>query len=113
VFNQLIGSRILVGNAELRFPPLGALGVGPGLFGVLPLDLVGFVDAGVAWNGTEKPEFLNGILSTGGTRDIVTSAGVGLRVNLLGFAIAELDYVKPFDRPIKGTHWQFSFTQAF
>ncbi|MBI3981902.1 MAG: PD40 domain-containing protein [Gemmatimonadetes bacterium] len=113
VFNQLIGSRILVGNAELRFPPLGALGVGPGLFGVLPLDLVAFVDAGVAWNGTEKPEFLNGILSTGGTRDIVTSAGVGLRVNLLGFAIAELDYVKPFDRPIKGTHWQFSFTQAF
>ncbi len=113
VFNQLIGSKILVGNAELRFPPLGALGLGPGLFGALPVDLVGFFDAGVAWSGREKPRFLNGVLNSDGTRDIVTSAGVGLRVNLLGFAIAEIDYVKPFDRPIKGSHWQFAFTQAF
>jgi hypothetical protein len=108
VFDRLVGSRILVGNAELRFPPLGALGIGPGLFGILPIDLVGFFDAGVAWTGDEKPSFLSG-----GTRDIVTSAGVGLRANLLGFAIIELDYVKPFHRPVKGAHWQFGFTQAF
>lgn len=107
-FDQLVGSRILVGNAELRFPPLGALGIGPSAFGILPLDLVGFLDAGVAWTGSEKPSFLSG-----GTRNIVTSAGVGLRANLLGFAIVEVDRVMPFDRPVKGAHWQFAFTQAF
>ncbi|HXV87138.1 MAG TPA: BamA/TamA family outer membrane protein, partial [Gemmatimonadales bacterium] len=108
VFDQLIGSRMLVGNVELRFPPLGALGVGNNAFGIIPLDLVGFFDAGVAWTGTDKPSFLSG-----GTRNIVTSAGVGLRMNLLGFAIVELDRVVPFDRPLKGAHWQFAFTQAF
>ena len=108
VLTQLFGSRIAVGNVELRFPPLGVLGIGPSAFGLLPLDVVGFFDAGIAWTGSEKPSFLGN-----GTRDIVKSAGVGFRVNLLGFAIIELDYVKPFDRPLKGAHWQFAFTQAF
>ncbi|OGU08426.1 MAG: hypothetical protein A2W29_09115 [Gemmatimonadetes bacterium RBG_16_66_8] len=107
VFNQLIGSRILVGNAELRFPPLGALGLGSNGFGFIPIDMVAFLDAGVAWTGSDKPSFVDG------TRNIVSSAGFGWRANLLGFAIVELDYVKPFDRPLKGAHWQFSFTQAF
>jgi hypothetical protein len=29
----------------------------------------------------------------------VFSAGAGLRINLLGFAVAEVDLVRPFDRP--------------
>lgn len=110
VFNQLLGSKLLVGNLELRFPPLGALGLGPGLFGVLPIDMVGFYDAGVAWSDTTETSqawFL------GGDRRIVSSAGFGLRINLLGFAIAEIDRVYPFDRPNKGWYWQFAITQAF
>lgn len=107
VFDQLLGSKILLGNLELRFPPLGLLGLGPGMFGILPIDMVAFYDAGVAWTSAHEPWFL------GGERRIVSSIGVGLRINLLGFAIAEIDRVHPYDRPLKGTYWQFSFTQAF
>ena len=46
-------------------------------------------------------------------REPVYSAGAGLRINLLGFIIAEVDYVKPFQRPLKGAHWQFSFSPGF
>lgn len=107
---QLYGSKMAVANLEVRFPPLGALGLGPGLFGILPIDMVGFYDAGVAWSDSStatKAWFL------GGDRNLVSSAGVGLRFNLLGFAIAEIDRVYPFDRPNKGWYWQFAFTQAF
>ena len=107
VFDQLLGSKMLVGNLELRFPPLGALGLGPGLFGILPIDMVAFYDIGVAWSESEKAWFL------GGNRRPVSSIGTGLRLNLLGFAIAEIDFVKPLDRPRKGAYWQFAFTQAF
>ncbi len=107
VFDQLLGSKILVANLELRFPPLGLVGLGPGVFGIFPIDMIAFYDAGIAWSGAHEPWFL------GGERQIVSSIGVGLRINLLGFAIAEIDRVHPYDRPVKGTYWQFSFTQAF
>jgi hypothetical protein len=43
----------------------------------------------------------------------VRSAGVALRANLLGFAVAEFDYVRPFDRSRKGWIWQFGLTPGF
>ena len=54
-----------------------------------------------------KPRF------AGGERDWVRSAGVALRVNVLGFAIAEIDYVRPLDRSRKGWLWQFGLTPGF
>ncbi|MDQ2669797.1 MAG: BamA/TamA family outer membrane protein, partial [Gemmatimonadota bacterium] len=107
VFDQLIGSRILVGNAELRFPLFGALGIGSGYYGVFPLELAIFGDAGVAWTANEEPQF------AGGTRDIVTSAGASARINLLGFLIAEVSLVRPFERPEKGWMWQFALQPGF
>lgn len=120
-FDQLFGSKMIVGNAELRFPPLGLLGIGNGLFGFLPLEMAIFADAGIAYFGNdlvpgvdlqatpadERAFFL------GGDRDPVYSAGVGLRMNLFGFAIIELDWVKPFSRPDKGSYLQFQFTPGF
>ena len=44
VFDQLLGSRMIVANAELRFPLFGALGVGSGYYGVFPLELAVFGD---------------------------------------------------------------------
>jgi len=115
-FDQLWGSRILVANAELRFPPLGLLGIGNGLFGFLPIEMVVFGDAGIAWwgaSGTEgtereslRPWFLDG------TRKPVFSAGTGLRMNLFGYMIIELDWVYPFNRG-RGGHLQFSFVPGF
>jgi Tol biopolymer transport system component len=108
VFDQLVGSRMIVGNAELRFPLLGALGIGSGYYGAFPLELAVFGDAGLAWDTQNDPSVFGS-----GTRDPVFSAGVGLRINLLGFAIAEVDLVRPFDRPGKGWIWQFEVQPGF
>jgi hypothetical protein len=43
----------------------------------------------------------------------ISSAGVGLRVNFLGYLVLGVNYVKPFDRPGKGAYWQFSFYPGF
>ncbi|MDQ5840567.1 MAG: BamA/TamA family outer membrane protein, partial [Chloroflexota bacterium] len=108
VFDQLLGSKILVGNAELRFPPFGAIsGSRRNLYGPLPLELLFFGDTGVAWTEAQNPTFLSD-----GTRKFVSSVGAGARVNLFGYAIVEVDYVRPLDRN-KGWHWVFNFSPGF
>jgi len=110
--NRLFGSKMLVANAELRFPLLGVLGIGKGYYGAFPIDMVLFYDWGVAWNAdsqgqNNKPTFL------GGTRQPISSAGIGLRVNVFGYLVVGVNYVKPFDRPDKGWYFQFSFWPGF
>jgi Tol biopolymer transport system component len=107
ILDRLFGSRLLVGNLELRFPPLGLLGIGKGYYGFLPIEVGAFYDAGVAWQNGIKPNFL------GGDRKPVSSYGVALRMNLAGYAVAEVDYVKPVDRPLQGWFWQFNLTPGF
>jgi hypothetical protein len=106
-YDNLFGSRLLVGNIELRFPLLGLLHVGSGYYGAFPIEAAFFADAGVAWYQGEDPTIL------GGSRSAISSAGVALRINLLGFAIGEIDLVHPFQRPGKGTFVQFSLTPGF
>ena len=108
VFDQLLGSRMLIGNAELRFPLFGVLGVGTGYYGAFPIEFVLFGDGGIAWDNANEPSVLGS-----GNREPVFSAGAGLRINLLGFAVAELDMVRPFDRPEKGWVWQFELQPGF
>ena len=107
VFDQLLGSRMVVGNAELRLPLFGALGVGSGYYGALPIDFFVFGDAGVAWDTSNEPKI------TGGDRPTVYSAGTGLRMNLFGFAIAELDLVHPFERPGRNWVWELNLQPGF
>jgi hypothetical protein len=105
-FNRLFGSRLGVANLELRLPLLGGLGLIPsGAFP--PIEIAGFFDAGVAWRKDEPAPFQSG------AREAVTSHGVALRVNLFGFAVGELDFVHPNDRPLKGWYWQFSLQPGF
>lgn len=99
-FDQLLGSRVLVGNLELRFPLVGVF-TGEFDYGVLPVDGVLFAEAGVAWTGDVEPAFL------GGERDIVRSVGAGLRVNAFGYLVMEFDAVRAFDRP--DDNWRFVF----
>jgi hypothetical protein len=101
-FDQLLGSRIAVANAELRVPIFGVLGVIPSR-GVPPVELAPFFDAGAAWSKNEPLRF-----AEQGTRDIVRSYGLTLRANALGFAIIQLSYVRPTDRP-RGWQWEFAF----
>jgi hypothetical protein len=127
-FESLVGSKMLVGNLELRFPPLGLLGIGSGLFGFLPLEAVVFGDAGIAWWDSEwtasNPQYLdaNGEpvytigpdkpFFMGGDRKPVYSAGAGLRLNVFGYIIIEGDWVVPFSRD-RGGYFQFSFAPGF
>ncbi len=100
VYDQLLGSRIVVANAELRFPLFGVLGVGDGFYGPLPIEAALFYDAGLAWGQSVDGR-------------TVMSAGATLRMNLFGFAIAQLDLVHPFQRPDRDWMVRFSLTQGF
>ncbi|MGB9765443.1 MAG: BamA/TamA family outer membrane protein [Candidatus Saccharicenans sp.] len=106
-FNRLLGSRMLVANVELRFPLFKVLGIGKGFYGIWPLEFLAFYDVGTAWYSNEKPTWF------GGSKKPVSSTGVGLRTNLFGVLVLGFDYVYPFDRPIKGWHWQFTITPGF
>lgn len=106
-FNRLLGSRLLVGNLEFRFPLLRPFGLREGVYGPVPVEVAFFGDGGVAWTQADKPSF------QGGTRKPVSSAGVAFRVNALGFVIIELDAVHPFNRPGKGWVFQFNLSPGF
>jgi outer membrane protein assembly factor BamA len=105
--DNLVGSRMLVGNLEFRFPLLRPFGVSERMYGPVPVEVAFFLDGGVAWNAGEKPSFL------GGSRPGVGSGGVALRVNLFGFAVGEFDFVKPFQRPNRGWAYQFALAPGF
>ncbi|MBN2207409.1 MAG: PD40 domain-containing protein [Candidatus Aminicenantes bacterium] len=107
-FNRLLGSKILIANAELRFPLFGLLKLGKGYYGFLPVDFVAFYDVGWAWQNNDKPSFLSG-----GGRKPVHSLGVGMRFNVFGYIILGVNYVKPFSRPNKDWHFEFSFQPGF
>ncbi|MCA1558825.1 MAG: BamA/TamA family outer membrane protein [Acidobacteria bacterium] len=105
-FDRLIGSRVGVANAELRFPLWGAFG-GDRFYGPIPVEMALFADAGIAWGRNSRPGF------AGGDREPVFSAGIAARINVLGFAVAEIDYVRPLDRPGRGWLWQFNLRPGF
>jgi WD40-like Beta Propeller Repeat len=99
--DRLLGSRMLIGNVEFRFPLLRPFGVSGSMYGPVPVEVAFFADGGTAWNNGERPEVF------GGSRQGVSSAGVAFRVNLFGFAVGEFDIIRPFQRPGKG--WIFGF----
>jgi outer membrane protein assembly factor BamA len=101
-FDRLVGSRMLVGNLEFRFPLLRPFGLRRGVYGPVPVELAFFADGGVTWSAGTKP--------FQGDRQAVTSAGVAWRVNVFGFAVLEFDVAHPFQRPGKGWTFQWSFS---
>jgi Tol biopolymer transport system component len=105
-FDRLSGSRMAIANAELRFPLWGGFG-GSDFYGPIPVELAVFSDAGIAW-GRSSSSFL-----TRSDNEPVVSVGAAARVNLFGFAVAEINYVKPLDRPGRGWLWQFNFRPGF
>lgn len=105
-FDRLVGSRILVANAEIRASLVG-LFTGRLEYGPLPVELFGFADSGVAWTRTESPSF------AGGTRDWVSSLGVGARVNLAGYLIFEFNLARPVSRPSSGWNFIFNLRPGF
>jgi outer membrane protein assembly factor BamA len=106
-FDRLVGSRLLLGNVEFRFPLLRPFGASQRMYGPVPVEFALFADGGVAWNRGESPSFL------GGSRAGVGSAGVAFRVNVFGFAVAQFDIAHPFQRATGGWVYQFSLSPGF
>ena len=107
-FDRLLGSRVLVGNLEFRFPLLRPFtGPSRAMYGPLPVEVAFFLDGGVAWHRSEKPEIF------GGDRTGVASGGLALRANLLGFAVGQFSLAHPFQRPGRGWIFQFALSPGF
>jgi surface antigen Omp85-like protein/WD40 repeat protein len=105
-FDRLFGSKVAIANVELRFPLWGAFG-GDNFYGPLPIEMALFTDAGVAWDRSTRPGF------SAADREPVVSVGAAMRINVFGFAVAEIDYVRPLDRPGRGWVWQFGLRPGF
>ena len=104
-FDRLVGSKMLVGNLEFRFPLLRPFGVTQNMYGPVPVEVALFTDGGVAWSKGQQP--------FSSTRKPVSSAGLTLRTNVLGFAVAQIDFAHPFNRPGRGWVWGFSLAPGF
>jgi Tol biopolymer transport system component len=119
VFDRMLGSRIGVVNAEFRIPLFGTSGFGLINFPYLPLEVSPFFDAGIAWTGSQSPDFRftreandvpancqneqtsQGLLKPCAERIPVFSTGVSFRFNVFGYMILETYVAKPFQRPSK------------
>ena len=103
--DRLLGSKIGVVNAEMRFPLFGVREFGLINFPFLPTDIAPFFDAGVAWAKGDSPTFEFNRTTT--KRVPVFSTGISARMNVLGYLVFEAYYAYPFQRPQKNGHFGF------
>jgi hypothetical protein len=104
VVDRLFGSRLAVGNVELRVPLIGDDRFGLLDFPFLPTELALFLDGGNAWSGGE------GLGSP--ARSPVFSSGASARFNLFGALVAEAYYALPFQRT-SGARWGFQLVPGW
>jgi outer membrane protein assembly factor BamA len=121
----LSGTRIVVGNAELRFPFSGPerLALIKSKFFLADINL--FVDAGLAWSeGTKvsfnlKPETLNlsniqEIPEKKNESSPIISTGASVRVNVMGYLILEPYVAVPFQNGgFKNIQFGLNFTPGW
>jgi len=112
---QLLGSRVAVANAELRFPVVRRLELGVLPIALPPLDGLFFYDAGVAWSKNQtvyggRPPNYDGNKQ----RYPLRSYGFGLRLNLFNYAVLRWDYAVPLDQPGgRRGFWTWSLWPSF
>jgi outer membrane protein assembly factor BamA len=105
-YDRLLGTRLLVANLEARIPLFALFGA-KNLYGPVPIEVGAFFDSGVAWDSGSKPKLF------GGDRQMIRSVGATARLNLFGYAVLQLDYAKPLDRPGKKPFFQFNLQTGF
>ncbi len=111
--DQLVGTSLALGNVELRFPILEpGMKFLPSIFP--PIEGALFYDAGVTWkSGSELRWSRPAGASPSLVRTPLTSVGVSLRINLLGYMVLRFDYAKPLQRPGIHPYWTISFGPAY
>jgi WD40 repeat protein len=110
---DLIGTRLLMGNVELRFPFVDQLGiVGPLPLGSLRLRGALFADLGTVWSGDTSPRFWEN-RNGRRLRDPYFSFGTGIRSWLLGLPM-KLDVAWASDlQDARKPRWHFSIGPEF
>jgi Tol biopolymer transport system component len=112
---QLLGSRVAVANAELRFPLIRRIELGLLPMALPPLDGLVFYDVGMAWSKDEqvylgRPANYDPAVQ----RFPLRSYGFGLRLNFFNYAIMRWDYAVPLDHPGgKRGFWTWSLWPSF
>jgi len=112
--DQLIGSKIAVGNVELRFPLTRSLVLGFLPVGFPPIEGAVFYDIGMAWDDASTVKWSR----TAGddpvlVRTPLRSWGGSIRANVFGLLIMRLDYTKPLDRALRHAYWTISLGPTF
>ena len=110
-FERLNGSRIAIMNLELRIPLFGNDRFGLVSVPFLPIELTPFFDAGVAWTKSESPDLRFDRETT--DRVPVFSAGATTRLNLFGYAVLEIYWAHPFQRPGRSGIWGFQLAPGW
>jgi outer membrane protein assembly factor BamA len=103
-YEDLLGSRLLVGNVEVRFPVMGVL-TRDIRYGPVPLEGFLFTDTGFVWS--RSPVFT----AATAERQWVGSVGAGIR--LAAFLPLELTVVRAVTRPAVGWSFDVGFRTGF
>ncbi|AHM58887.1 hypothetical protein D770_03100 [Flammeovirgaceae bacterium 311] len=124
--NDLIGSRMLVGNIELRLPFTGPEQISLIKSRILFSELAFFFDSGLAWDSSfnginfnrenlaqEAQQRPNQGLVRIPERVPVFSTGIGLRINLFGQLIVEPYLAKAFQRNGGGLNFGVNFVPGW
>jgi outer membrane protein assembly factor BamA len=102
---ELLGSRLLVGNVEVRAPLLGIrsreLRYGP-----VPVEGFLFADSGLVWARSAA------FTVAAGERRLVGSFGMGARINAFGIPL-DIAAVRAMSAPARGWSFEVSFRPGF
>jgi Tol biopolymer transport system component len=111
---QLLGSRVAIANAELRFPLVRRFDLGILPIALPPIDGLFFYDAGMAWSGGQKVSLTQpDNYDFTKQRFPLRSFGYGVRMNLFNIAILRWDYAVPRDGFNNKGYWLFSIGPSY
>ena len=111
VVERLYGQRIGVLSAEVRVPFIGTEQFGLINLPYVPIELVAFTDAGVAWDNERPVDWT--LKRSSEDRVPLFSTGLSARMNILGILILEAYYAYPWQRPGKGAHFGFNMAPGW
>ncbi len=103
-YEELLGSRVLVANLEVRFPVMGILARDL-RYGPVPVEGFLFADSGLVWS--RSPIFT----AADSARHGASSVGAGVRLS--AFFPVELSVVRALSRPARGWSFDVSFRTGF